>query len=242
MATKRQIEELASRFSNEFSDGVELGQKFRADDEKTAEEITDQALRSEKFPIDANMYNTKIDIIISNGMSDEEWAESYIEAHNIGTSEEFQQALNDDLYFFIADNLNKTKISVKIHDSLKEWLEKHGTVEYLAEEMEKAYEENELEEIIPVEDKTEVDEKLRQALSEEGFPSDTDVDEIEYLINNVKLTTTYEALAEKHIDDIESSGSVQNYINNRFYQDIIKDDAYNFEVEITSDPEEFQEQ
>lgn len=243
MATEKQIQEVASNFESTFGDGngTELGNRLRTEDEATAEEIVDQFLRAEQFPMDANIYNVNVDIIIQSGMSNELWAESYIDAHDITTSEEIQRAKSEDMFYFINDNLDKTKIFVKVNESLREWLEEHGTVEYLAQEMEKAYEPQELEEIIPIEASTEVMEKLRNALSEEGFPSDVDVDEVEYLIANVKLTATYEALAERHIDDIEASGSVQSYIRNQFYTDIINENVFDFDVEITSDPEDFQE-
>ncbi len=242
MATEKQIETLTNEFDKIFSDKLELGDRLRTEDEVIAEEITDQALRSEKFPIDANMYNTQIDILIDSGMSTEEWAKSYLDAHNIESREDFQNALNDDLYYFVIDNLEKTKINVIIRESLKEWLEKHGTIEYLTQEMEKAFEPSELEYLIEVEAPTVVNEKLREALREEGFPPNTDVSELEYDITDVKLTATFEGLAEKHIDDIESSGGVSSYINNRFEKDIISDEAYSFDVEILSDPEDYQEE
>lgn len=242
MATEKQIETLTNEFDKIFSDKLELGDRLRTEDEVIAEEITDQALRSEKFPIDANMYNTQIDILIDSGMSTEEWAKSYLDAHNIESREDFQNALNDDLYYFVTDNLEKTKINVIIRESLKEWLEKHGTIEYLTQEMEKAFEPSELEYLIEVEAPTVVNEKLREALREEGFPPNTDVSELEYDITDVKLTATFEGLAEKHIDDIESSGGVSNYISNRFEKDIISDEAYSFDIEILSDPEDYQEE
>ena len=242
MATEKQIEKLTKEFDKTFSDKLELGYRLHIEDEVIAEEITDQALRSEKFPIDANMYNTQIDILIDSGMSTEEWAKSYLDAHNIESREDFQNALNDDLYYFVIDNLEKTKINVIIRESLKEWLEKHGTIEYLTQEMEKAFEPSELEYLIEVEAPTVVNEKLREALREEGFPPNTDVSELEYDITDVKLTATFEGLAEKHIDDIESSGGVSSYISNRFEKDIISDEAYSFDIEILSDPEDYQEE
>lgn len=109
MATEKQIETLTNEFDKIFSDKLELGYRLRTEDEVIAEEITDQALRSEKFPIDANMYNTQIDILIDSGMSTEEWAKSYLDAHNIESREDFQNALNDDLYYFVIDNLEKPR-------------------------------------------------------------------------------------------------------------------------------------
>lgn len=236
-----QIKDLTKKFEDLFEEGngSEIGSRFSSDGEATAENIVDNALKSEAFPIDANMYNVKNTIYIKPGMSTREWAESYIDAKEIETNEEFQSALNDDLYYFVADNLDKTAIEVKIEDSLSEWLEKHGTVEYLEKKMEKAYEPIEFEEIIKFEADTSVQEKVNLAITEEGFPPNTTYEDVEYLITDVKLTETFESLAERHIDDVEPSGSVTNYINNRFYKDIIKDDVFTFEVEITSDPEDF---
>lgn len=235
------IKQIEDKFEETFNDGngLELGQRFRTDDEATAEDIIDQALQAESFPMDANMYNVNADILIHKGMSEENWAEHYINVHDIDDAK-FQSALNADLYYFISENLEKTQIEVDIKDNLAEWLDKHGTVEYLEKKMEDNYEEIEIREIIENEEKIEVQQKVQEALKEEGFPENVTPNMVEYSVYDVKLTETFESLAERHIDEVESYGGVTKYIDNQFYKDIINDNVFTFSVEILSDREDFE--
>ncbi|MDK7284287.1 methylmalonyl-CoA mutase family protein [Staphylococcus pettenkoferi] len=236
-----QIEELAEKFEETFNEGngKELGARFRVDDEATSEDIIDQALMSENFPMDANMYNVETEILIHSGMSTEDWAEEYIEAHNVSNDEEFQFALNDDLYDFITENLEKTSIEVNIKESLATWLEEHGTVEYLEQEMEKNYEVIIMQELIEQSSDYEIHQKVKEALNEEGFPDEVRPEDVDYGVYDIKLTESFESLAERHIDDIEQYGGVSQYIKDEFHQDIIDDEAYTFSVSIESDREDF---
>lgn len=235
------IKQLEDKFEETFDDsnGLELGIRFRADDEATAEEIIDEALQAESFPMDANMYNVKADILIHKGMSEGDWAEHYIDAHDIDDNN-FSTTLNDDLYYFISENLDKTAIEVQIKENLVEWLDKHGTVDYLEKKMEDNYEEIEIQEMIEHEEKIEVLQKVEEALKEEGFPESVTPNMVDYGVYDVKLTETFESLAERHIDDVESHGGVTKYIDNQFYKDIINDNVFTFKVEILSDREDFE--
>lgn len=240
--SEAKIKQLENKFDEAFddSDGLALGHRFTTDDEATAEDIIDQALKSESFPMDANMYNVKADILIHRGMSSADWAEYYVNEKDISDEDKFQTALNDDLYYFITENLEKTSIEVKIKDNLAEWLDKHGTVEYLESKMEKEYEVIVLQEMIELQEPIEVQQKVQQTLSEEGFPENVTADDVDYSVYDIKLTESFESLAERHIDDIEQHGGVTKYIKDQFYKDIVDDNLYTFNVEITSDREDFE--
>ena len=43
-----------------------------------------------------------------------------------------------------------------------------------------------------------------------------------------------------HIDDVEQYGRVQSYLDRQFYNDILDTGRYDFDVEITSDVEDFE--
>lgn len=240
--SESKIKELEKKFEETFgeSNGLELGGRFRTDDEYTAEDIIDQALKSESFPMDANMYNVSADILIHSGMSNEDWAEHYVNVHDVSNNEEFQLAITDDLYYFITENLEKTKIEVDIKDDLATWLDKHGTVEYLEKKMEDNYDVLEIQEIIEQSSQIEIQQKVKEALNEEGFPSNVEPQQVDYGIYDIKLTETFESLAERHIDDIEKYGGVSKYIKDQFYNDIITDNVITYSVDILSDREDFE--
>ncbi|OEK58871.1 hypothetical protein [Staphylococcus equorum] len=240
--SEAKIKQLENKFDEAFDDnnGLELGKRFRTDDEATAEEIIDQALKSESFPMDANIYNVTADILIHKGRSTEDWAEHYINDKDISDEESFQTALNDDVYYFISENLEKTQIEVDIRDNLAVWLDKHGTVEYLESKMENEYEVIIIQEMIELQEPIEVQQKVKQALSEEGFPENVTADDVDYSVYDIKLTESFESLAERHIDDIEKHGGVDKYIKEQFYKDIINENLYTFSVDIESDREDFE--
>lgn len=240
--SETKINQLEKKFDEMFSEGEGsiIGRRFMSEDEATSEDIIDQALRTEKFPMDANMYNVKSEIYIHKGRSEQDWAEHFIEEQNVN-EENFQAKVNDEeLYYFITENLDKTNIQVEIKENLAEWLDKHGTVEYLEKKMEDEYEAIILQEFIETEDSVEVRQKAEQTLKEEGFPEHVTVNMVDYSVYDVKLTETFESLAERHIDDIERYGGVSKYIKNQFYKDIAKDNVYTFNVEILSDREDFE--
>lgn len=83
-------------------------------------------------------------------------------------------------------------------------------------------------------------EKIKEALREEGFPEKLNPDDVNYLINNIRLKVSFEELAERHIDEVEASGGVTPYLNNRFYKDILNANAYDYDVEITEDIQDYQ--
>src|SRR5699024_12681435 len=97
------IKQIEDKFEETFNDanGLEVGQRFRTDDEATAEDIIDQALQAESFPMDANMNNLNADILIQKGMSEENWAEHNINVHDKEDTK-YQSELNNDLYSFIS--------------------------------------------------------------------------------------------------------------------------------------------
>lgn len=239
--TKTQTNQLADKFSQIFSEEkYELGQRLRTEDEVTYERIIDQALKAEAFPIDANAFNVEHTLFINQGQSAEQWANDFIEETQISTAEEFNNAINHHLYPHIFDNLDKTSLNVEIKEDLQHWLEKHGTVEYLEEEMQKEFDVHEFEEYIMQEDDDKKKEKIKEALREEGFPEKLNPDDVNYLINNIRLKVSFEELAERHIDEVEASGGVTPYLNNRFYKDILNANAYDYDVEITEDIQDYQ--
>ncbi|HGO1493021.1 TPA: hypothetical protein ACK0CK_002644 [Staphylococcus aureus] len=238
--TNHGIELLGQKFEGLFTS--ELGHQFASEEEYLADQIIDYALKDEGFPIDANMYNVKASIQISSKIQGEDWAEDYVESQDLETDEELQQINENDLIGYIFDNMDKVDVVVNIDDSLEEWLEEHGTVEYLEEKMEDAFDELEFIELIEQNAKNDsaIIEKTEEALREEGFPDNVTASDVDIYASNVKLTVPFETIAEHHIDDIESSGGVSNYINNKFYDDILNEGLYDFDLEIASDIEDYQ--
>ena len=78
---------------------------------------------------------------------------------------------------------------------------------------------------------------------EEGFPEDVTPDDVDFIIYDAKLEKTFDDLAVEFIDDVNQNyNTVQDYLKTQFYMDIVSNDRnYDFEVELTTDPEDFNE-
>lgn len=244
--TKNQQDTLEGYFEVAFSNqGLELAEQLQMDDEVTYEDIVDDALTAQAFPKDANHYNVTHRLNINAGQSIEKWAEDFIDEEGIENNEDFNTLVSQyDVQYFILNHIDRTQTHVEIIDDLEEWIEHHGTEEYLEKRMEQHYDSHEFEEIIAQEDTDKVLDKVRESLKDEGFPDSVEPSDVTYLIdtNSIKITIPFQDLASQHIDDVESNGTVQGYLDNQFYSDIINADKYDFEVEVTSDVEDFEDE
>lgn len=241
--TNKQFESITEQFEKAFANN-EIGDLLRTEDEPTYEYIVNEALEEEGFPQDANHYNVNHTLMVSEGTSLEDWTERFVNDFNIETSEEVKVAnTEDNVNAYILDNIDNTKTDVLINDELEEWIEEHGTEEYLEQRMEEFFDEHEFGEMLEQNATDEVNEKIKEALQDEGFPENTKPDDVSYLVdyNSIKIEIPFADLAEQHIDDVESQGTVQNYLERRFYEDILDTGKYDFDIEVTSDPEDFEE-
>ncbi|WP_113589804.1 hypothetical protein [Staphylococcus aureus] len=236
------IKNLGERYEDVFSDNI--GLIYESEYAEDAEVIINSALKDEGFPEEATMINTKAYLDIKPKINFEEWAEGFLDEKQVETKEEYDSINNDDLMYYVFDNLDKADVEVRIEDSLEEWLDEHGTVEYLAQEMENSFESAYLEEVIEFNNgyNDDINEKIRLAMREEGFSEDVDTTDVEFMLYDVRLTTTFEDFAEEQIMCIENVGGVARYLENDFYDEILASGYYDFEVEITSDVEEFEEE
>ena len=109
--------------------------------------------------------------------------------------------------------------------------------------MEIYYDPTELEEMIRQNNDEVVYEKVKEQLLEEGFPEDVTPDDVDFIIYDAKLEKTFDDLAVEFIDDVNQNyNTVQDYLKTQFYMDIVRNDRnYDFEVELTTDPEDFNE-
>ena len=205
--------------------------------------LTDERLRMEGFPKEATHENVKYMYKIENKLSLDMWVEMFVMRYDLeGASDvDVEKCVDDDFLVLevILENIESVDLKLIIQESLATWLEEHGTVEYLEQEMEKNYEVIIMQELIEQSSDYEIHQKVKEALNEEGFPDEVRPEDVDYGVYDIKLTESFESLAERHIDDIEQYGGVSQYIKDEFHQDIIDDEAYTFSVSIESDREDF---
>lgn len=240
--TKAQTEQITKTFEELFSDN-QIATLLEQEDEPTYEYFVNDALEAQGFPVDANHYNTDVSMIISSGISYEDWTERYINDLNIETATDLQVANDENnVSAYILDNINSTNVDVLVDNELEEWIEEHGTEEYLEQRMEEYFDFLEFGELLEQEATDEVNAKLKESIAEDGFPEGTKPSDVTYLVdsNSIRLTIPFGDLAEIHIDDVEQYGKVQSYLDKQFYNDVLDTGRYDFDVEITSDVEDFE--
>lgn len=243
--SQAQLDKLAQAFDHQFTDNKrELGNRLREEYEYEYDQEFSETLEGEGFPTPhANYMNVNHYTEIESRLSMDDWA-TFVEDNDVvSDSDGFDAYIGDEnnIVYTIMNNLEQTNINFIIEEELSEWIESHPTEAYLSEEMERYYEPTELEEIIRQSNDEVVHDKVKEQLLEEGFPEDVKPDEVDFLIYDVKLEKTFDDLAIEFIDDVNQSyNSVQDYLKTQFYIDVVRNDRnYDFEVELTTDPEEF---
>lgn len=245
--SQTQLDKLADAFSHQFTDNKrELGNRLREEYEYEYDQAFADTLNSEGFPTpQANYMNVNHYTEIESNISMDDWAELVQDNDIVSDKDEFDAFINDDnnIFYTIMDNLDQTSINFIIEEELSEWIEAHPTEAYLSEEMEIYYDPTEFEEVIRQNNDEIVHEKVKEQLLEEGFPEDVTPDDVDFVIYDARLEKTFDDLAVEHIDDVNQNyNSVDDYLKTQFYTDIVSNDRnYNFEVELTTDPEDFNE-
>lgn len=245
--SQSQLDKIAQAFNDQFTDGKrELGDRLRVEYEYEYDQSFSETLENEGFPTpQANYMNVNHYAEVESRLSMEDWA-TFVEDNDIvSDKDEYNAFINDDdsVFYTIMNHLENTNVNFIIEEELSEWIEAHPTEAYLSEEMEIYYDPTELEEMIRQNNDEVVYEKVKEQLLEEGFPEDVTPDDVDFIIYDAKLEKTFDDLAVEFIDDVNQNyNTVQDYLKTQFYMDIVSNDRnYDFEVELTTDPEDFNE-
>ena len=240
--TEKQREYIKNQFEELFADPSTIGEHYRTDDEYNYGYVVNEALIDENFPDDANHTNTNVEVEIRNNSDLDVWCDMFEHYNHISGEDEFEANKDDeDSYLLtIYDNIEMTEIVVTILDDVDEWLDQNPTEEYLAEQIEMEWDEEFIREVVPIY-AIDYDEKLREAIEDDAFPDDVDIMDIEVFITDIEENTSFENMAAQFIDNVYSSfESVSEYTReNQHIFDALENGMVNYEIEVTSDPEDF---
>lgn len=230
-ASEQAIQKLAERVENAFEN--ELDNKQLAEYEPYMyEEMVQTALKQMGFPDNANNQNVDFDFSIKSKIPYTEWAEIMFEqfAYHEGNP----HALADDnIRMYILYHLDKADIKITANEEVSEFQEKHPTIEYLVEAIERHKNYDEFVEAIKQQAPDAVKEAVEQQANEEGINYD-DISELEYNITHATQTISIEEYAEAVKSQIGIKyGTVANFAENHLYDDIIARNDYRFNIEIS---------
>src|SRR5699024_11934430 len=141
VTTKDNFNLMVTQFESLFN-SPEISETLQNEDKVTYDEIVyDELTQNEGFPSDVDVDKVPHELKFESRISYEDWAENYIDAVDIATSDEFEAKLNDtnEQSLFVMDNLDDTTISIIQHISVDEYLDSNPTLEYLTDRFEKEY-------------------------------------------------------------------------------------------------------
>lgn len=240
--TEKQREYVKNQFEDLFADPLTIGEHYRVDDEYNYGYAVNEALIDESFPDEANHTNTNVEVEIRNNSDLDVWCDMFEHYNHISGEDEFEANKdNEESYLLtVYDNMDMTEIIVTILDDVDDWLDKNPTEEYLAEQIEMEWDEEFIREIIPIY-AIDYDEKVKEAIEDDDFPDDIDIMDIDLIISDVEEGTSFESMAAQFIDNVYGGfESVSDYVRqNQHIYDAFENGYVKYEIEITSEPEDF---
>lgn len=243
--TKAQRNVLQKQFELAFQD-KELVTAFKEDYENIYERMAQDVLTQNGFPKMTEINDNVVEMEIKP-KSDVEPFVDYVEgSDDIEDDDDFEHIRTDGSYFIEIilerENLRHTNISFRIKKDPSEYLEEHPTEQYLAKEMSKAYDKNELEKHVK-ENSEFKEEELREYLVDEGFPEDVDLNKVKYSMDNLQLTDSFTNIAEMILDTgrFSSGDRVNSFVKRDMYKIIVDGKLYEYDFRLESDPHELEE-
>lgn len=238
--TTEQREMIRSKFESLFEDPKMLGQALHVENPPLYETMVNDILKEERFDNEATHENVQHDLLVQSKRDSSEWADDFIESHNIETTDDFDAVVNDDdvYYAFIFGTINSTDIELELYQEPNEWLDQNPTADYFAQEMKQHFDEVYLEELIKESD-DEYAQKVREAMLDDGFPSNTPIEDLDVKVDASLKGGDMTVIAEKYVDTARESGGVIEYLNGNFYSDLLIDNMIDYNIRILSDVEDF---
>lgn len=241
--TKDNFNLMVTQFESLFN-SPEISETLQNEDKVTYDEIVyDELTQNEGFPSDVDVDKVPHELKFESRISYEDWAENYIDAVDIATSDEFEAKLNDtnEQSLFVMDNLDDTTISIIQHISVDEYLDSNPTLEYLTDRFEKEYDKQAIIEYAEENADDTIDLKIQEQLNDEGFPEDTKPEDVEYVVSEVIQKTPLGEVAEQKLDEVVQGGSVSNYIDTKFDAMLVDEGHVEIEIEVTTEIEDLNE-
>lgn len=221
-----------------------FAQELESSDAYLYEEFVNEALQQNDVPDDIEPRDIEHELKMKSKISADAWAEFLINEVFFEQDNALKAAIDneDNLVETMLGNMDDNfDVEVELKEELSEVRNRKPTVESLTEVFNDEYEENEFVEHLRQNENEILLEKVKEVATENGFPSDVNVNNLEYSVTNVNLTHGFDILAERYLDDAESFGDARLYTQNNLYNILENEKAFIPDVEIDTDPSELEE-
>ncbi|HFE4721662.1 hypothetical protein NSA29_11390 [Staphylococcus warneri] len=236
--TDNQAQQLAEAVENVIQ-SRNFANELRTYDEYMYEEMVNDALEQNDVPQDINPQDIEHELTLKTSMNSEAWAQQ-LGNEDIQSADELNKNIDDEdeLVQALLNHLDNFDAQVEIKEEIDEVRNRKPTKESLKEEIEESFDVHEFGEYLRENENEVLNEAIKERAIEEGFPQDVDVKQIDYTIDDITLTQSFEAMAENYLDEAEQSEDVRQFIAENLYNKIENDKQFKLDIRIESDPED----
>ncbi|MBO0377075.1 hypothetical protein [Staphylococcus warneri] len=236
--TDNQAQQLAEAVENAIQSRNFANELLIYDDYMYYQMVND-ALEQNDVPQDINPQDIEHELTLKTSMNSEAWAQQ-LANEDIQNADELNKNIDDEdvLVQALLYHLDNFDAQVEIKEEIDEVRNRKPTKESLKEAIEESFDVYEFGEYLRENENEVLNEAIKERAIEEGFPQDVDVKQIDYTIDDITLTQSFEAMAENYLDEAEQSEDVRQFIVENLYNKIENDKQFKLDIRIESDPED----
>lgn len=236
--TDNQAQQLAEAVENVIQ-SRNFANELRTYDDYMYYQMVNDALEQNDVPQDINPQDIEHELTLKTSMNSEAWAQQLVN-EDIQNADELNKNIDDEdvLVQALLYHLDNFDAQVEIKEEIDEVRNRKPTKESLKEAIEESFDVYEFGEYLRENENEVLNEAIKERAIEEGFPQDVDVKQIDYTIDDITLTQSFEAMAENYLDEAEQSEDVRQFIAENLYNKIENDKQFKLDIRIESDPED----
>lgn len=217
------IEQASRNFVIILEEEIEVLEELVLDDKQ----FVIDSVRQEGFEVENenDLDNLNYEIQYSYNYPTDEMADMMYQE----VGDELVRLTKNDCYNYLLNHLNLLNLSISINDLPQDFNDQYGSFGYVAYTLESYYDEAAIVDEIKAHPE-EIEDQLRDIAAEEGI-NYHDIKPSDYEIDNLKLTTTIDDLANQVIEEMRNgTTTLSHYINVEFYNDLIKNVTFDIRL------------
>lgn len=233
---EQQTVELSKKIE-EVIQSTDFARVLEAYDSYLYEEMLKKGFEQKNMPSDIEPKHVEgKELKLQNKLSSEAWAE-LLGRTEIQNNTDYKKLLENEEELKQAMLLhmeNRFEATVNITEELSEIRERKPDIKTLSDALENSYDEYEFIEVLEQSKKELINERVRETASDEGVPQSTPIDKIPYALY-VNLTTDFDTLAERYLDEATENGNTTNYASENVSNILLKENAFEINPEVELD-------
>ncbi|WP_270251666.1 hypothetical protein [Staphylococcus warneri] len=203
-------------------------------------EMVKDALEQNDVPQDIEPKDINHELTLTSKLNSEAWAD-VLGQNAIQNRDELNKLVEDEdelVQAMLLQDDDNFDAEVEIKEEISEVRNRKPTKETLKDEMEEVYDSYEFGEFLEENENETLQQAVRDSANDEGFPQDVELKDIDYTIDDITFTQSFDAVAEKYLDDAEESEDVRGFVAENLYSILENEKQFKVKIRIESDPED----